>query len=76
MSNTHPTRAPRVTDAQRAAEAEALGAELTKAIAAAVAVPSDPSHAEAAREAWVQVATYAGNVQRRARLLAGLGRGG
>ena len=72
MDKTKPTRGrPRVPDEQRAAEADELAAKMAEAIKAARA--SDP---RAAREAWAEVATYAGNVQRRARLLAGLGRGG
>ena len=51
----------RVTDEQRAAEVAALAEKLADAIE---------------REAWAEVATYAGNLQRRAHLLAGLGRGG
>ncbi len=53
----------------RAAEALALAAQLSEAIAKASTTPDDPA-------AWLDVATYAGNIQRRARLLAGLGRGG
>ena len=54
---------------QRAAEV----AELSKRLAAAVkAAKADPDN----EELWRDVATFAGNVQRRARLLGGLGRGG
>jgi hypothetical protein len=72
MSNAKPTRAGAraKTDDQRATEVDALAAKLADAVAVALSNPSDP------KAAWTDVATYAGNVQRRARLLAGLGRGG
>jgi hypothetical protein len=68
MSKSKPTRAARVTDAQRAAQVEALTSQLTEAAAVAMSNPSTAN--------WTTVATYAGNVQRRAPLLAGLGRAG
>jgi hypothetical protein len=72
MSKSEPTRARARsnTEEQRAAEVEALGGKLAEAVALALSNPSDP------KDAWAEVAAYAGNVQRRARLLAGLGRGG
>jgi hypothetical protein len=57
--------------AKRRAEIESLSAKLADAVAAALA-----AYPESEQAAWREVATYAGNVQRRARLLAGLGRGG
>jgi hypothetical protein len=57
-----------VTDAVRAAEADTLAAQLADAVKVA--------RASGTAEDWAKVATFAGNVQRRARLLAGLGRGG
>jgi len=46
-------------------------------LAAAIASETDPSLSDAERcELWAAVATNAGQVQRRARQLAGLGRGG
>jgi hypothetical protein len=57
------------TDADRAAEVNALAKELRAALRVAADAPED-------QNAWVEVATLAGNIQRRSRLLAGLGRGG
>ena len=54
---------------RRAAEVAELSKLLTVAVRAAKADPTN-------EELWREVATYAGNVQRRARLLGGLGRGG
>jgi hypothetical protein len=54
---------------ERAAEVVALLAELRAAVKAAAPTPNDPTP-------WVEVATLAGNIQRRSRLIAGLGRGG
>jgi hypothetical protein len=72
MSKSKPTRATArsKTDEQRAVEVAVIADKLSAAVAAALSNPSDP------RAAWVDVATYAGNIQRRSRLLAGLGRGG
>jgi hypothetical protein len=72
MSKSKPTRdhARTKTDEQRAAEVSLIAEKLSAAVAVALSNPSDP------RAAWAEVATYSGNVQRRARLLAGLGRGG
>lgn len=60
---------PDSTNARRAAEVVALEKDLHAAVARAKQTPDDPN-------AWVEVATLAGNIQRRSRLLAGLGRGG
>jgi hypothetical protein len=57
------------TNERRASEVVALETELHAAVARAKTKPNDPA-------AWVEVATLAGNIQRRSRLLAGLGRGG
>jgi len=72
MDKSKPTRVPArgKSDAERATEVEALMARLVVAVSMATDDDSDP------RAAWGEVATYAGAVQRRARLLAGLGRGG
>ena len=57
------------TNEARASEALELAKQLAGAVKLARQTPDDPA-------AWLPVATLAGNVQRRARLLAGLGRGG
>lgn len=57
------------TNEQRAAEVISLMTDLKAAVGVARQTPNDP-------EAWKPVATLAGNIQRRSRLLAGLGRGG
>lgn len=56
-------------NAKRATEVVELQKKLAAAVKAAKATPDDQA-------AWVEVATLAGNIQRRSRLLAGLGRGG
>lgn len=53
----------------RAAEVAKLSTLLHAAIRRAKDEPDNQSY-------WVEVATLAGNIQRRARLLGGLGRGG
>jgi hypothetical protein len=65
-----PASARAKSDAKRAAEIETLTGRLVVAVSFASDNPSDP------RVAWAEVATYAGAIQRRSRLLAGLGRGG
>jgi len=60
---------PAEANAKRAAEVVQLNKDLRRAITAASGKPNDPA-------VWVEVATLAGNIQRRSRLLAGLGRGG
>lgn len=57
------------TNETRAAEVSELAAKLQAAVKVAAKTPNDPA-------VWIDVATLAGNVQRRSRLLAGLGRGG
>ncbi|HWV84677.1 MAG TPA: hypothetical protein VNZ62_04470 [Capillimicrobium sp.] len=72
MDKSKPTRVPArgKSDTERATEIKALMARLV----VAVSVASDNDNDR--RAAWAEVATYAGAVHRRARLLAGLGRGG
>jgi len=60
---------PEKTNETRATEIVALQKQLSAALKIAAKSPDDQS-------AWVEVATLAGNIQRRSRLLAGLGRGG
>jgi len=57
------------TNDARAAEALELSKRLHAAVTIARRTPNDPA-------VWGEVATLAGNVQRRARLLAGMTRGG
>lgn len=60
---------PTKSNEDRAAETLELATQLAEAVKLAQKTPDDPA-------AWLPVATLAGNVQRRSRLLAGLGRGG
>lgn len=60
---------PAKNNAERAAQVAELAASLAEAIKVARKTPDDPA-------AWLPVATLAGNMQRRSRLLAGLKRGG
>ncbi len=53
----------------RVSQTLALTMQLQEASRLASLTPND-------QEAWALVATLAGNIQRRSRLLAGLGRGG
>lgn len=59
----------KVTNSDRANRSFSRADELATAIERAKANPQD-------HDAWKDVATLAGNIQRDARLLAGLGRGG
>ncbi len=66
-----------VTRQSRIAETRQGAHELRTALAAAWASESDPDATDAARlDLWADVANAAGQVQRRSRQLAGLGRGG
>lgn len=66
-----------VTRETRIAETRQYGAALESALRAALGGEGDPSNTDTEREAlWAQVANAAGQVQRRTRQLAGLGRGG
>lgn len=66
--------------AKRAAQALTLSAELAEAVRKANAATMGPGSpeltAEGVQALWADVANYAGQIQRRSRLLAGLGRGG
>lgn len=66
-----------VTAADRKREAAAHADELSIAILAAIAGDSEPDlNDDERRELWAVVANHAGQIQRRSRILAGLGRGG
>lgn len=66
-----------VTDADRKRETAAHAMELSRALSAAQAADRNATATDAEkRELWAGVANHAGQIQRRTRLLAGLGRGG
>jgi hypothetical protein len=66
-----------VTTQQRKDEAADHADKLNAAIRVACATDSDPNATEDdRREQWAVVANHAGQIQRRARIVAGLGRGG
>lgn len=66
-----------VTPADRKREARVEAQKMADAIGYALASDTDPSVTDAERaELWAVVANHAGQVQRRSRILAGLGRGG
>jgi hypothetical protein len=66
-----------VTRQTRIIEADSAGQDLRSALARAKASETANGLTETDRaEAWAEVATLAGAVQRRTRQLAGLGRGG
>ncbi len=66
-----------VTRQTRIAETRIYGDALATALRVARAGETDPDNTPEEREAlWAQVAESAGQIQRRTRQLAGLGRGG
>lgn len=66
-----------VTRQSRIIETTNAATYLEGHLSAAVAAESDPDNTDAERaELWAKVAHEAGQVQRRTRQLAGLGRGG
>lgn len=68
---------PRITPDQRAGQVYDLVPQLVTATQAAQAATTGWGHDDQrTRDAWAVVADLAGQVQRRTRQLAGLGRGG
>lgn len=66
-----------VTRETRIAETRQYGTNLDAALAIALASETDPDNTDGERMAlWSDVAEAAGQIQRRTRQLAGLGRGG
>jgi hypothetical protein len=66
-----------VTRQTRIIETRNAASDLRSALAAAHASETDPDNTDAERaELWAEVAEASGQIQRRSRQLAGLGRGG